>query len=95
MNRSTLKFERLDEMREGEEASFWTSFENALLHDVGTAAREHLAAGFPIYVQTVGTPVGFVEKRYPDGRVTFVTIDRDGERLISPLTYGPYSHRYT
>jgi hypothetical protein len=87
MNRSILQFERLDQMTEREEASFWMSFENALLHDDGTAAREHLAAGFPIYVQTVDTPIGFVEKRYPDGRVAFVTIDCDGERLTSPLSY--------
>ncbi|WP_244851820.1 hypothetical protein [Caballeronia sp. SL2Y3] len=65
-----------------DEKTFWDEFDRFVRSDEGDAAKEHLAAGFPIYVQTDETPDDVVEKRYPDGRVEFVTFDRDGEKSV-------------
>jgi hypothetical protein len=89
MKKSAPQFDRIDRMTESEERLFWRSFENALRYDDGAAAREHLSAGFPIYVQGKDTPVGRIEKRHPDGHIEFVTIDRDGEHVVSPHLYRP------
>ncbi|MDR5740076.1 hypothetical protein [Caballeronia sp. LZ016] len=70
-------------MTSEEEFEFFKSLDEALREDDGAAAREHLEAGFPIYVQTDETPSDIVEKRYPDGRVEFVTFDQYGEHLVS------------
>jgi hypothetical protein len=53
--------------------------EAASRNDDGAAAREHLAAGFPIYYSEDDTPAGAVIKEYPDGRRELVRFDRDGE----------------
>lgn len=51
--------------------------------DHGTAAAEHLAAGFPIYYSNATTPAGALIKEYPDGRRELVRFDRHGEHRIA------------
>jgi hypothetical protein len=63
----------------------WPDIEAALRREDGSAAREHLAAGFPIYYSDDGTPVGAVIKKYPDGRRELVRFDENGEHRIADL----------
>ncbi|SAL42190.1 hypothetical protein AWB74_01711 [Caballeronia arvi] len=44
--------------------------------DDGRAAREHLAAGMPIYYRETDTPAGVCIKKFPDGHREWVTFDR-------------------
>ena len=46
--------------------------------DDGQAARQHLAAGRPIYYGDARFPEGLV-KKYPDGRKQLVSVSADGE----------------
>lgn len=50
-----------------------------------SAAREHLAAGFPIYYRERSTPAGLQIKKYPDGRRELVRFRRSGDEVISTL----------
>ena len=50
-----------------------------------SAAREHLAAGFPIYYRERSTPAGLQIKKYPDGRRELVRFHRSGDELIRIL----------
>ncbi len=50
-----------------------------------SAAREHLAAGRPIYICEDDTPAGLVIKEYPDGRRELVRFHRNGDEVIRPL----------
>ena len=50
--------------------------------DDGLAAREHLAAGQPIYFSDAATPAGLLSKEYPDGRRELVRFDADGEHRV-------------
>lgn len=52
--------------------------EKAIIHDDGLAARQHLAAGRPIYYGDDGYPEGLV-KKYPDGRKQLVSVSKDGK----------------
>lgn len=67
------------------EVDLWREIEAALWEDDGAAAREHLAAGFPIYYSEPDTPGDVVIKEYPDGRRELVRFDHDGEHLVSAL----------
>jgi hypothetical protein len=60
--------------------SFFTSaeFENAIANDDGLAARQHLAAGRPIYYNDAQYPEGLV-KKHPDGRKQLVMVNAIGE----------------
>lgn len=52
----------------------------------GNAARDHLAAGRPIYYREPDTPPGTCIKKYPDGHCELVMFDREkGEVFISQL----------
>ncbi len=51
-------------------------FERAIADDDGLAARQHLAAGRPIYYGDARYPEGLV-KKYPDGRKQLVSIGAD------------------
>ena len=51
----------------------------------GDAAREHLAAGRPIYYWEDDTPEGLSIKEYPDGKRELVRHHRDGDDLIRLL----------
>ncbi|KAB2748877.1 MULTISPECIES: hypothetical protein [Brucella] len=53
--------------------------------DDGRAAREHLAAGFPIYYREADTPEGLEIKKYPDGRRELVRFHRAGDEVIRAL----------
>ncbi len=77
-----LSIENLDQMTPGEERTFWTVFEAELAHDDGQAAKDHLAAGRPIYFCEADTPEGLVIKQHPDGRRELVCFDRAGERIV-------------
>ena len=50
-----------------------------------SAAREHLAAGCPIYYREQSTPAGLQIKKYPDGRRELVRFRRSGDEVISVL----------
>jgi hypothetical protein len=63
--------------------------ERALLRELertdGSAAREQLAAGFPIYYRKDNTPPGLLIKKYPDGRRELVRFNRAGDEVIRVL----------
>ncbi|QKS00782.1 hypothetical protein F9288_14995 [Sphingomonas sp. CL5.1] len=67
------------------EVDLWSEIEAALQEDDGAAAREHLAAGFPIYYSEPNTPGDVVIKEYPDGHRELVRFDHDGEHLVSVI----------
>ena len=67
------------------EPDLWPMIEAALRNDDGAAAREHLAAGFPIYYSEAGTPLDVVIKQYPDGARELVRFDTDGEHRVAAL----------
>lgn len=52
-------------------------FESAMMNDDGLAARQHLAAGRPIYYGDNRYPEGIV-KEYPDGHMQLVSISDSG-----------------
>lgn len=52
-------------------------FEQSLAYDDGQAAKQHLAAGRPIYYGDARYPNGLV-KKYPDGRRQLVAVSADG-----------------
>ena len=56
-------------------------FANALAHDDGRAAQQHLAAGRPIYYGDDRYP-GKIIKKYPDGRQQLVSVDPDGKITV-------------
>lgn len=56
--------------------------EAAARDDDGAVAREHLAAGFPIYYCDAETPADMVMKKYPDGRRELIRFDLRGEHRI-------------
>jgi hypothetical protein len=56
-------------------------FENALAHDDGRAAKQHLAAGRPIYYGDERFPEGLI-KKYPDGHRQIVSVDPDGRITV-------------
>lgn len=53
-------------------------FERALANDNGLAAKQHLAAGRPIYYGDARYPEGLV-KKYPDGHRQLVSVSAEGE----------------
>jgi hypothetical protein len=55
-----------------------TAFEAALANDDGQAAKQHLAAGRPIYYGDARYP-GQVMKEFPDGRKQLVAVSDKGE----------------
>jgi hypothetical protein len=67
----------LSRKTEGEAFLDSPAFERALANDDGSAAKEHLAAGFPIYVGDPSNP-GKIIKKFPDGRRQLVTVNDVG-----------------
>lgn len=55
--------------------------EEELANDDGKAAKEHLAAGRPIYYGDADFPEGLV-KKYPDGRKQLVSVSEDGKITV-------------
>jgi hypothetical protein len=82
-----LPIERLADMTPAEQRDFWAIFEAELAHDDGAAAREHLAAGHPVYYTERDTPPGLLVKRHPDGRRELVDVDvaTRAERVVAVL----------
>lgn len=70
-----LPIEHLSHMTPEQEQQFWEQFERELDSDTGEAAREHLAAGRPIYYMDPAYPDAIV-KEYPDGNRCVVRFDR-------------------
>ncbi|MCL4460534.1 MAG: hypothetical protein M1297_02315 [Nitrospirae bacterium] len=58
-----------------------TEFSNALIHDDGRAAQQHLAAGRPIYYEDPHYPEGLI-KKYPNGHRQIVTMDPEGRICV-------------
>ncbi|OXC78316.1 hypothetical protein BSU04_12430 [Caballeronia sordidicola] len=81
----SMNIENVDQMTPKQEERFWEKFAAELANDDGSAAREHLQAGFPIYIQTDETPKNTIEKRFPDGRRQLVKWDLDGEHVLYDL----------
>lgn len=69
-----LPVEKLSKMPPEQERQFWEQFERELDNDTGEAAKEHWAAGRPIYYGGPTYP-GHVVKQYPDGRRQLVRVD--------------------
>ncbi|MAO54723.1 MAG: hypothetical protein CMM61_03370 [Rhodospirillaceae bacterium] len=63
----------------------WKAIRRAAKTDDDTAARERLAAGFPIYYSEDDTPDGLVIKRHPCGRRELVRCDPAGDQVIRVL----------
>ncbi|UTW51914.1 hypothetical protein KFF05_00475 [bacterium SCSIO 12827] len=63
----------------------WKAIRRASKKDDDTAARERLAAGFPIYYSEDDTPAGLVIKRHPCGRRELVRCDPAGDQVIRVL----------
>ncbi|HTH58982.1 MAG TPA: hypothetical protein VL689_02365 [Paraburkholderia sp.] len=59
-------------------------------NDDGSAARDHLARGFPVYFHTTQTPPGVIEKLYPNGHRQYVRFDLRGEHFVADF---PTPHR--
>lgn len=55
--------------------------QRAIIEDDGLAARQHLAAGRPIYYGDADYPEGLI-KKYPDGRRQLVSVSKDGEITV-------------
>lgn len=66
-------------MTTAEDEAFLASskFELSLAYDDGQAAKQHLAAGRPIYYGDARYPDGLV-KKYPDGRRQLVAVSDSG-----------------
>lgn len=77
-----LDFSTLDTMTE--ERRFMAAFTQALVNDSGDVAKEHLAAGRPIYFGDERFPDAAV-KEYPDGRRQLVTFEGDDEIILRDL----------
>lgn len=60
------------------EADLWPVILAALRKEDDFAARESLAAGFPIYYSEADTPEDAIIKEYPDGHRELVRFDQDG-----------------
>jgi hypothetical protein len=67
------------------DVDLWSEIEAALWEEDDTAAREHLAAGFPIYYSEPDTPTDVVIKECPDGHRELVRFDHNGEHLVSAI----------
>lgn len=59
--------------------------EDAARNDDGAAARDHLAAGHPIYYCEADTPAGLVVKKHPNGQRELVRLDLHGEHIVQPI----------
>jgi hypothetical protein len=88
MSHEHFPIERLSDLSPSEQRDFWTTFEAELANDDGAVAREHLAAGHPIYYVERDTPAGLLIKRYPDGRRELIDVDvlTRAERVVEVLS---------
>jgi hypothetical protein len=68
-------------LSQGEDYLSSIEFVNALAHDDGLAAKQHLAAGRPIYYGDERYPEGLI-KKYPDGHRQIVSVDPDGKITV-------------
>ena len=63
----------------------WDVIRDGLERDGDFAAREHFAAGRPIYYWEEDTPDGLAIKKYPDGRRELVRQGQGGDEVIRAL----------
>jgi hypothetical protein len=74
-----------EEISEKDAALVFDRMMRLVQEDTGEAAKEHLAAGRPIYYGDDAHP-DLVIKKYPDGRKEIVDFDNDGnEKMIRVL----------
>ena len=67
----------------------WDVIRDGLERDGDLAAREHLAAGRPIYYTDDDTPDGLLIKKHPDGRRELVRHRREGDEVVRELPASP------
>lgn len=63
----------------------WDVIREGVERDGDLAAREHLAAGHPIYYWEEDTPEGLAIKKYPDGRRELVRRHGEGDEVVRAL----------
>ncbi len=78
---SQRKMDRNTPLSQVEDYLLSAEFANALDHDDGRAAKQHLDAGRPIYYEDPHYPEGLI-KKYPDGHRQIVTVDPDGKICV-------------
>jgi len=69
--------EKIDTNGAAEAFLLSSAFVNAISYDDGLAAKEHLAAGRPIYYGDDQYPEGLI-KKYPDGHRQLVAVSASG-----------------
>ena len=85
MNLQTMKtvaIEKLGHLSGAEELNLLKAIDAAFSCDDGTAVREHLAAGRPIYYREANTPAGHVIRKNPDGTRQLVKFGRDRSEVV-------------
>jgi len=85
MNELALEVQNVDQMTSEQEERFWALFTQQLMEGDDSVAREHLTAGFPVYLAESDTPSDRCIKEYPDGRREHVYFDADGEHFIEMI----------
>lgn len=81
---SEYKFTPVETDAAAQEA-VWRDVVDYLKRGDGAAAKEHLAAGRPIYITEDDTPQGLLIKQYPSGRRELVRFNRTGDEVIRVL----------
>ena len=69
----------------GDTGDLWDAISTGLERDGDLAAREHLAAGRPVYYADDDTPDGLLIKKHPDGRRELVRYRRNGDEVVRAL----------
>ena len=85
MKAMALEVENVDQVTPEQTSEFWELFTARIARDNGAAAREHLAAGRPIYYCEDTTPEGISIKEFPDGHRQLVRFDAEGEHVIRTI----------
>ena len=74
------------EMSSPDDDVFFDQFAEAAANDDGAAAKEHLAAGRPIYYRERDTPADLVIKKFPDGHRQLVSFENGTEQFVADLS---------
>jgi len=78
----TVPIETLGQISAEQEAKLLGTLDAALSADEGMAARQHLAAGRPVYFREALTPPGHVIRKQPDGSCQLIRFMADGSEVL-------------